>query len=195
MLTAFQRRLSSASQRPLLLQADGDAPWPLAEATVRVIFSSRALHLLDPAHVVNETCRIARPDGASLIMGRIRRPADSLSTTMQQTMQRVLRQHGFSGHDGEAHQRQLLATFQQRGAMVLDPVIVVRWTVMRTPGQSIEDWQSKPGLAGLDVPPVVKGAILDELRRWAHSTFGDLAREVTSEEAYVLQGIRLRPST
>jgi ubiquinone/menaquinone biosynthesis C-methylase UbiE len=194
MLTAFQRRLSSGSQRPLLLQADGNDPWPLAEATVRVIFSSRALHLLDPAHVVGESRRVARPDGASLIIGRIRRTADSLSTTMQQAMQQLLRQHGFSGHAGEPHQRQLLAAFQQRGATVLDPVVVVRWTVTRTPGQSIEDWRSKPGLAGLDLPPVAKGAILDELRSWAHSTFGDLDRAVTSEEGYMLQGIHLRPS-
>ena len=191
MLTVFHKRVSSASQRTLLLQADGDAPWPLADAAVRVIFSSRALHWLDPAHVVYETCRVARRDGASLIIGRIRRAADSLSTTMQQAMRRLLGQHGFSIRAGEAHQRHLLTTFQRRGATVMKPVDVVRWTVKRTPGQSIEDWQSKPGLAGLDVPSETKDAILDELRRWAQTTFGDLRRTVASEETYVLQGIHL----
>ena len=74
---------------------------------------------------------------------------------------------------------------------MLDPVVVVRWTVTRTPWQSIEAWQSKPGLAGLDVPPNVQRAILEELRSWAQAVFGDLHREVSCEEAYVLQGVGL----
>ena len=113
---------------------------------------------------------------------------------LQQALQRLLRQQGFSSHAGEQHQRQLLAAFTQRGGTVLEPVVVVRWTVTRTPWQSIEAWQSKPGLGGLDVPAVVQRAILDELRSWAQSTFGDLHRQVTCEEAYVLQGIGLRPT-
>jgi hypothetical protein len=113
---------------------------------------------------------------------------------MQQAMQRLLRQQGFSGHHGEPHQRRLLAALTQRGAMVLDPVEVARWTVTRTPLQSIAAWQSKPGLAGLDVSPFVQGGILDELRSWAQSTFDDLNREVTCDETYVLQGVNLRPT-
>jgi hypothetical protein len=113
---------------------------------------------------------------------------------LQQAMQRLLRQPGFSGHAGEQHQRQLLAALTQRGGRVLDPVIAAQRTVTRTPWQYIEAWQSKPGLAGLDVPPVVQRAILDELRSWAQSAFGDLHREVSCEEAYVLQGIGLRPT-
>lgn len=194
MLAAFHRRLASPSPMSLLLQADGDHRWPLADGAVRVIFSSRALHLLDLAQVVDESFRVAQPDGASLIIGRIQRPPGSLPTLLQQAMQRLLRQQGFSSHAGEQHQRQLLAAFTQRGGTVLEPVVVVRWTMTRTPWQSIEAWQSKPGLAGLDVHPVVQRAILDELRSWAHSTFGDLHRQVTCEEAYVLQGISLRPT-
>jgi ubiquinone/menaquinone biosynthesis C-methylase UbiE len=194
MLAAFQRRLAFPSHVPFLLQADGNHPWPLADGAIRVIFSSRALHLLDLAHVVDESFRVAQPDGASLIIGRIQRPPGSLPTMLQQAMQRLLRQQGFSVHAGEQHQRQLLAAFTQRGGTVLDPVVVVRWTVTRTLWQSIEAWQSKPGLAGLDVPPVVQRTILDELRSWAQSTFGDLHREVSCEEAYVLQGVGLRPT-
>jgi hypothetical protein len=175
----------------LLLQADGDHLWPLADGTVRVIFSSRALHLLDLAHVVAESCRVAKPDGASLIIGRIQRSTASPFAMLQQAMLHLLRQHGFSGHAGEPHQRQLLAAFAQRGGRGLDPVVVARWTVTRTPWQSIEAWQSKPGLAGLDVPPDVQRAILEELRRWAQAVFGDLHHEVSCEEAYVLQGVRL----
>ena len=141
MLAAFHRRLSSPSPMSLLLQADGDHRWPLADGAVRVIFSSRAVHLLDLAHVVDESFRVAQPDGASLIIGRIQRPPGSLPTMLQQAMQRLLRQQGFSSHAGEQHQRQLLATFMQRGGTVLEPVVVVRRTVTRTP------WQSIRGLA------------------------------------------------
>jgi ubiquinone/menaquinone biosynthesis C-methylase UbiE len=194
MLAAFQRRLAVPSHLPFLLQAEGNHPWPLANGAIRVIFSSRALHLLDLAHVVDESFRVAQSDGASLIIGRIQRQPGSLSTLLQQAMQRLLRQQGYASHAGEQRQRQLLAAFTQRGGTVLDPVVVVRWTVTRTPWQSIEAWQSKPGLAGLDVHPVVQRAILDELRSWAQSTFGDLHCQVTCEEAYVLQGIGLRPT-
>jgi ubiquinone/menaquinone biosynthesis C-methylase UbiE len=71
MLATFQRRLAFPGDMSLLLQADGNQLWPLADCAVRVIFSSWALHLLDLAHVADETCRVARHDGASLIIGRI----------------------------------------------------------------------------------------------------------------------------
>jgi hypothetical protein len=77
---------------------------------------------------------------------------------------------------------------------VLDPVVVGRWTVTRTPWQSIEAGLSKPGLGGIDLRPDIKRAILGELCNWAKGTFGDLDHEVASEGAYVLQGIRLRPT-
>jgi hypothetical protein len=143
---------------------------------------------------MDESCRVARRDGASLIIGRIQRPTGSFPTMLQQAMQRLLRQQGFSSRAGEPHQRRLLAALTWRGGTLLEPLVVVRWTVTRTPWQSIEAWQSKPGLAGLDVSPVVQRAILDELRSWAQSTFGDLNREVSCDEAYVLQGVNLRPT-
>lgn len=191
MLAAFRQRLSAHHSTPLLLQADGNAPWPLADTTVRAIFSARALHLLDLAHVVRESLRVARSDGAVVILGRVQRQDDSVAAMMQHEMQRLLRQHGFHGRAGGQHQRQLLASYGQHGATVLEPVVAAQWTVTRTPRQSIEAWHTKPGLGGLDPPPGVKRAILHDLCRWATGNFGDLQREVTSEEAYMLQGVRL----
>ena len=65
------------------------------------------------------------------------------------------------------------------------------WRPADHPDELSQAWQSKPGLAGLDVPPVIQRAILDELRRWAQSVFGDLYGAVSCEEAYVLQGVGL----
>jgi ubiquinone/menaquinone biosynthesis C-methylase UbiE len=193
MLAAFHRSSPSSSPRPLLLQADGDQHWPLADGVVRAIFSSRALHLLDLTHVVDEICRLSRSDGASLLIGRIQRPTDSLPRLLQQTMQRILRQRGFSPRAGEQHQIQLLSALAERGGRLLEPLVAVRWPVTRTPWQSIQDWQSKPGLAGLTMSPDVQRSILAELCNWAESVFGDLRHQVTYEDAYVLQGISLTP--
>ena len=205
MLTGFRQRLAVDSGTPLarqcrrraqpfLLQADGNAPWPLADATVRLIFSSRALHLLNLPHVVHESLRVARPEGASIIIGRVQRQDDSVATMMQREMLRLLRQHGFQGRAGGPHQRQLLAAYRQYGATALAPVEVARWPVRRTPWQSIEAWHAKPGLGGIDLAPDVKQTILDALCRWATGTFGALHHEVVSQESYVLQGIHLRPA-
>lgn len=192
MVATFRQRLAAHSGTPLLLQADGNDPWPLANATVRVIFSSRALHLLDLDHVVRESVRVARPDGAVVILGRVQRQDDSVAAMMQREMQRLLRQHGFHSRGGGQHQRQLLTAYRQHGATVLEPVRAVRWTVTRTPWQSIAAWDAKPGLGGVDPPPSVKRVILNDLCRWATETFGGMQRGVTSAEAYVLQGVGLR---
>jgi ubiquinone/menaquinone biosynthesis C-methylase UbiE len=194
MLAAFQQCLAVDCDTPLLLQADGNAPWPLADATVRLIFSSRTLHLLDLSHVVHESLRVARPDGASIIMGRVQRQDDSVAIMMQREMLRLLRQHGFHSRAGGPHQRHLLAAYAQHGATVLEPVVVARWPVRWTPWQSLEAWHAKPGLGGIDLPPDVKRTILQALCRWATGTFGALHHEVMSEESYVLQGVRLQPA-
>src|SRR5215475_5514577 len=189
MLAMFQRRLM-AKPDTLLLQADGNAPWPLAASIVRVIFGARALHWLDPAHVVRESIRVAHPDGAVCIVGRVQRQADSVPAMLQRELQRVLRQYGFHGREGIQHQRELLAAYGDHGATVLDPVVVLRWTVTRTLWQSIEDWQSKPGLGGVDPSPGVKHEILHYLCGWAEATCGDLHQAARFEEAYVLQAVR-----
>jgi len=69
--------------------------------------------------------------------------------------------------------------------------VAARWMVTRTPWQSIAAWQAVPGLGGLVLPGHTKRAILDALCSWATATFGSMHQQSTSEEAYVLQGVRL----
>lgn len=195
MLSAFRRRLSPTGGRQLLLQADANGPWPLADASVRLIFSSRALHLLDPHHVVCESLRVARRDGAVCMMGWVQRQEDSMSAMLRREMRRLLSQQGLQGQDGGQHRRQILAAFAQQGAQELEPVVIGRWTVRRTAWQAIAAWDAKPGLGGIDPPTSVKQDILHTLHNWAAATFADLHHEVASEEAYVLQGVRLWPKT
>jgi ubiquinone/menaquinone biosynthesis C-methylase UbiE len=194
MLSTFRRRLSPPGGKQLLLQADANGAWPLADASLRLIFGSRALHLLDLQHVVCESLRVLRHDYAVCIAGRVQRQEDSVSAMLQREMQRLLRHHGFQGYEGGQHLRQLITAFEQRGALELEPVVAARWTVRRAAGQAIAAWDAKPGLGGIDPPTRTKQAILHTLRTWAALTFGGLHHEVTSEEAYVLHGVRLPPT-
>ncbi len=184
MLETFRRRSGKAH----LVLADGRRPWPLAGATARLIFSSRAIHWLDAEHAAREICRVARPAGAFLC-GRVERRPDSVRFRMRQRMRRELGRRGVEGR--RAGHRQLIDLCCLRGARVIVSRVASRWKVSSSPRQSIEAWRGKPGLAGLDPPADLKRDVLRRLEDWAEATFGGLDREVETEETYVLEGVRL----
>ena len=189
----FRRRVACWSAAHTLLVADGNQGWPVREASVRVIFSSRALHLLPLYHVVAESLRVAWSEGAMLIVGRVQQASSSLQMQMKHQLHSLLRQHGLQAREGELHRERLLACLCQRGAKAMAPLVVTRWWVASTLGEAIATWRNKPGLGGLDLPPRLKEAVLMELAAWAEETFGDLEQQVESEAAYVLHGAWLRP--
>lgn len=59
-----------------IFRSDGNLPWLFEDNSVKVIFSSRALHWLDVDHVVKETYRVSKPREAYLFVGRIERSPD-----------------------------------------------------------------------------------------------------------------------
>lgn len=174
-----------------LIHADGNQKWPVEDGTVRVIFSSRTIHLLEPDLVLAEVFRVARKDGTFLIVGRIQRSKDSMKAKMKQGLQRLLRARGFSGREGEQNQQKLIELFCEKGAFPIAPVTVSRWKESSTPADSLDNWRQKSGLAGNDFPANIKQEILAELQTWAEETFGGLNTMIESESAYVLQGVRL----
>lgn len=193
MLCRFRQRLDCWGKARTLLVADGNQPWPLPDATARVIFSSRAIHLLHLDHVVAESFRVARPEGALLIVGRVQRSSTSLQSQMRHQLHRLLRQRGLPAREGAQYQQRLVACCGQRSAQVIAPLVVAQWRVASTPKEALAAWRDNPGLGGLDPPARLKQAILRALATWAEATFGDLERQVESEAAYVLQGVRLCP--
>ncbi|NKB82681.1 MAG: methyltransferase domain-containing protein [Nitrospirales bacterium] len=193
MLDIFQSRMKPQDSS-LLCRADGNCPWPIADAAAHVIFSSRAIHLLVLDHVVHEVFRIAKADHAILVIGRVQRQSNSVKARMKQALRQQLYDHGVPGHDGEQNQRRLIQVCCEHDAQMLDPLVVSRWSVTHTPWQSINNWQMKQGLGGINVSSSQKQVILKELKRWADQTFNGLHQPVESEEAYVLQGVRLYPS-
>lgn len=193
MLEVYKSRLYSNNSNKdnwRLLTADGNEKWPVADATARVIFSSRAIHLLDTKHTVNELFRVAS-DRTLFVIGRIQRHKQSIKEQIRQQMQKLLQSHGLSGKGGEKKQHQLMELCVQRGGKEIKPVIVSEWKVTSTPQESIDNWQKKPGLGGINLEQEIKQNILEELQLWAKATYGRLDEQIESQEAYILQGVYL----
>lgn len=184
MLDVFRRRAPGAP----LVQADGARPWPFPDGSVRAVFSSRAIHLLPLEHVVEELYRVGRP-GAVLVLGWVEREPESVKHRMSREMQRRLRERGFPART--AGSRRVLSACRESGATDLPKTVVDRWPVRHTARQSLDDWRSKEGLGGIVLPPGVQEEVLNELETWAAEAFGGLDAALETEDAYVLEGVRL----
>lgn len=194
MLEVFRRGADELGVVAELSQADANEPWPVDDGSVRLIFGSRSLHLLDPEHVVAEAFRAAAPEGAVLCVGRRERDDDSLRRRIRQKMRHLLAESGIQGRDNEAGSRTLLRACRERGAVELPERIAVVWQAAHTARAAIDAWRGKEGLAGVDVPPAIKSRILNQLETWADQTFGDLDAPIESQEQYILHGVRIQPS-
>jgi len=189
MLDACARKIRR--NNALLLQADGDNPWPIASGCARLVFGSRSIHLLEPDHVVSEVLRLASRKGAALIIGRVKRPQDSVPERAKVELRRLLRADGHSALDGEANRTSLFERLTRHGATVFDPMIAGSWSVITTPAQVIAGWEGRPGLAGVDVARPLKDTHIAALRRWAAKAFGGLETPVTISQSYILNGVLL----
>jgi SAM-dependent methyltransferase len=187
MLSIFRNRASAAGLRPELILADARLPWPVTPRTVGLVFGSRSLHFLDPAHVAAEARAAASPRGAAVVVGRVLRERDGVAARTRRAMRELLRREGYVGRSGSKHSASLLAECVARGATPLAPRAVATWAVRRSVRDSIDAWRSKPGLAGLQLPDDLKARLLDELEHVAAES-ADLGVSVESTEAYVLEG-------
>jgi SAM-dependent methyltransferase len=188
MLAAFRRRSPDAP----LVQADGAREWPLPDGCARVIFSSRAIHLLPLELVAREVFRVGAP-GAVCVLGWVERRPESIKARMSREMQRRLRERGFPARS--AGSRRVLQALRERGASELIPspkVVVASWSARHTPRQSLDDWRSKEGLGGIVLPPGVQDEVLRGLEAWAEETFGSLDAGLETQDAYVLEGVKLQ---
>lgn len=190
MLAVYRRKLG-AGMGAVLVLADAGKRWPIADAAVGTLFLSRAAHLLSPTHLVAEALRVTCPEGATLILGRVRREPGSLRAEMRRQMHRLLADHGVEGRGGERSRRRLTSAFEERGARVSPPREVASWPVVERAAESLEAWREKPGLAGRALEPEIRRDVLRRLERWARDAFGSL--EVTHRgcERYELTVIDL----
>ena len=193
MLREFRRRLGS-KQSPPLIQADANATWPFADGAAVLVFSSRAVHLLEHEHVAAEIFRLASPAGATVILGRVERTPGSVKERMAQEMNERLRRRGLKGRRGRRRNRRLFESCERRGAEILEPVPVATWKTAASPRQSLDSWRSLAGLGGIPVSTETRAEVLSGLEVWAAETFGGLERVSEFEETYVLSPLRVPPS-
>lgn len=193
MLKEFADRVGDQPGNRALIKADANSIWPVMSRAARLIFGSRALHLLNPEHVAAEAWRVASRTGATLLIGRIERPRDSVRSLMAREMNERLRRRGFEGRRGEQRDRRLSDACCRQGAQLLPITPVARWPVLSNPRQSIDSWRSIEKLGGIQVPVTIRDEVLAELEAWARDMFGGLDEPVASEETYVLKGLRLPP--
>ena len=191
MLEVFERRRPAGAPSIRLIHADADERWPVQSASVRAVFSSRAVHLFDLEHVVSETVRVTLGPGATFTLGRVQRAEHGLRTVLRREMRAMLAARGFVPRDGDRGQRRVLEAFRARGATALGPVTAATWPDRRSATDVLDAWRNKPGLGGCEPPAAAKAAILAELQGWAAARFGSLHAPDAAEESYILEGVRL----
>lgn len=189
MLGVFRRRLSVNAVTAGLLQADATAPWPLADGSVSLLFSSRAVHLLPLPHLIEEIRRLCRP-GARLVLGSVQRPENSLRRIMRREMRRRLAAVGWRGRSAGGTRRRLQEALAHDGWLPEPTARLASWPVEERAIDSLQGWRDKPGLAGRHVPADQRHALLDELATWARREFGSLETTRTTTESYRLDVMR-----
>ena len=191
MLAVFEGRRSAATSSMTLIHANVDADWPVRSASVRAVFSSRAVHLFDLEHVVAETQRVALGPGATFTLGRVQRDANGVRSIMRREMRSMLAARGYVPRDGDRGQRRVLEAFHACGATPFGPVAVASWPDDRSAMNVLDAWRGKPGLGGCEPSDAAKAAILAELEEWAAARFGSLSAPDAAEETYILEGVTL----
>lgn len=193
MLEVFRPRLP-AGGGAVLVRADANEPWPVGTGCVSVIFGSRVLHLLRPAHALREARRVAHPRGAVLVCGRIQHSRGSPRAQARAKLRDLLAAHGFRPAPTGGRPRELLALAEAAGAEPLPERVAATWPETVTVTQIIDWWRGKTSIGGVNPPVDIAERVLDELTSWAADTFGDPAPPVTTDTRYLLEGVRLPPA-
>jgi ubiquinone/menaquinone biosynthesis C-methylase UbiE len=193
MLARFRSRVQGPStpSPTAIVEADADRPWPLAAGRARIVFVSRALHLLDLERVVDEARRVAHPRGCALVVGRVRRQPASVRSMLRRQMRSLLAARGITGRSGEHAAARLGEALARHGALTRPPLVAAGWTVDERPAQILAGWRGKPGLAGVAMPREGQAAVLDELEAWALDELGDLDAPHAARDEYELTVIDL----
>ncbi len=188
MLAVFRRKLGTGVA---LVRADAGAPWPIASGGVKLVFLSRAAHLLPPAVLVEETLRVASPEGALAVFGGVRSDPESLRALLRREMRRLLAEHGVEARRANDSQHRLAEDLAARGGEVLPVQAASSWSVVHRAGDSLAAWRAKSGLGGRAVSPEVQERVLSSLEDWIRERYGslDVARDAT--ERYELAAVRL----
>jgi SAM-dependent methyltransferase len=189
MLARFRERQPAGADPALLIQADGNQAWPLADQTAQIVFGLRSIHHLEQTHACEQILRVLRPGGV-LLIGRVERGDDSLHKKVRRQMHALVREHGFEPRQADHAAAALIGQLVEHGARALPPRALAVWSRAKSPAQLIGDWAGKQGLGGLRLPDMAKRAVLADLNSWAADAFDDVHAPQLWEERLVCTGIR-----
>lgn len=187
-----QGQRTPAALGPLtLLQADANRAWPLAPASARGIFCSRAAHLLEQAHFLAETQRILAPGGL-LVLGAVRRDPRSVRSQMQREMRQALGQQvsGGEARDSRRAHAEICERLVAVGGEMLPRRQAASWQVTERPADSLAAWRRKGGLAGRSRDAADVARVLQVVEERARELFQDLDRCCVADEIYELTAVR-----
>ena len=142
--------------------------------------------------MASEVLRVANPTGTRVVFGRVTRPRDSVRSVMRRRMRELLEESGHRGRDHLAHRDTLIDELERKGAKRLDTRIAATWSRTGSPADSLRDWESKTGLAGVDVSDQLKADILAQLRAWAARRYRDIESPLEQEESFELSGVLVK---
>jgi SAM-dependent methyltransferase len=187
MLAVFRRKLGGGT----LVRADAGVPWPIASGKVKLVFLSRAAHLLPPAVLVEESLRVSSPEGAVIVFGGVRSEPESLRAILRREMRRLLAEHGFEARRAGDSQGRLTGALAERGGEVLPVRTAASWSVVHRAGDSLAAWRAKEGLGGRAVTPEIQDSVLRRLEEWIRERYGSLDAALDATERYELAAVRL----
>jgi len=192
MIDVFRSKVEAAGLKADLIVADGNERWPVEDASVDIVFSSRSLHLLEPYHVVAEIRRVLKSAGGWLVVGRMRRSHDSIKAVLRRRMRWLLEERGYRGRGRRSEAEDIFAVLECDGGRRFPRLDAARWLVSRRPSEALAEWEGKEGLDGLAVPDEVKDDVMAELRSYAEQEYGDLERPLKEWDTFALIAIDLR---
>ena len=181
MLQVFAGRTPA---RALLLLADAARAWPVRDGAVDLVFSSRAVHLLDIDHVAVEVARVCRPRG-HVLLGRVQRQPDGLRSRLRERRRALLAERGFEAAEGRDRSRRLLHALAAGGAAPIEQRTLARWTVTTSATRLFDQWDTAATVGGRPIPPEVNADVMGRLRAEAPTESFEEA------ETYTVEGVRL----
>jgi hypothetical protein len=191
MLETFRPRLPAGAS---LRYADANRRWPVEDGCARVIFGSRVFQLLNPEHLVDEANRVAQPEGAVLIHGKVERQRESPKAVLRRKLHERLTAHGYRPRPAGRLLERIFERATATGGTALPPSTVASWRREVRPTDPIDEWRQTHSMGGITPSAEVSAAVLAELSTWVAETYGEPAAPVTTEESYVLTGVQLRPT-
>ncbi|MEZ4234190.1 MAG: methyltransferase domain-containing protein [Polyangiaceae bacterium] len=190
----FRRETPTPRAASELVVRDADLEWPVAAASVDLVFASRSAHWLDAAHVRDEFLRVSRP-GACLLLGRVVRSLDHPRRWLRRELHRTLLARARTPKDGPRRGSELLFEIVREAPETrwIPRQSVLEWRFDAAPGPILQGWREKPSLAGLELEPDERLQVLDQVAERAREHFGALETALACHEHYALEGVQRVP--